>query len=81
MLINVGPAGDGSLPQEQAERLQALGAWLDRNGEAIYATRPWSTDILQRMDGSALRFTQRDQRLYAMLLGTPAGTEIVLLMG
>ncbi len=78
LLINVGPTGDGSIPQEQAERLQALGAWLDRNGEAIYATRPWSTDILRSMDGIALRFTQRDQRLYAMLLGTPAGTEIVI---
>jgi alpha-L-fucosidase len=43
LLINVGPRADGSIPEIQAERLRALGAWLDVAGEAIYGTRPKSS--------------------------------------
>jgi alpha-L-fucosidase len=41
LLLNVGPKPDGSLPEEQEERLRTLGSWLFINGDAIYATRPW----------------------------------------
>jgi alpha-L-fucosidase len=40
LLLNVSPKGDGMLPEKQVERLQALGAWLARNGEAIFNTQP-----------------------------------------
>jgi alpha-L-fucosidase len=36
LLLNVGPAPDGSVPQEAVERLTAVGRWLERNGEALY---------------------------------------------
>jgi alpha-L-fucosidase len=42
LLINVGPDGTGRIPDLQQRPLRELGAWLDRNGEAIYATRPWT---------------------------------------
>ena len=32
--------GDGALPPEQVERLEAIGAWMDRNSEAIVGTDP-----------------------------------------
>ena len=43
VLLNIAPRADGSIPQEQVDRLLAIGKWLDINGEAIYATRPWKT--------------------------------------
>jgi len=39
-LLNVGPTAEGAIPQPSAERLRTVGAWLARNGEAIYGTRP-----------------------------------------
>jgi alpha-L-fucosidase len=39
-LLNIGPTAEGAVPQPSVERLQTMGAWLKRNGEAIYGTRP-----------------------------------------
>ena len=40
LLLNVSPSADGALPPEQVERLEAIAAWMDRNGEAIHGTTP-----------------------------------------
>ena len=39
-LLNVGPTAEGVIPQPSVERLEAMGRWLDVNGESIYGTRP-----------------------------------------
>ncbi|MFC7337862.1 alpha-L-fucosidase [Haloferula chungangensis] len=39
-LLNVGPTGDGVIPQPSVERLEAIGDWLKVNGEAIYDCGP-----------------------------------------
>src|SRR5258708_3589144 len=36
LLLNIGPAPDGSVPPEAVERLSAVGSWLDVNHEAVY---------------------------------------------
>jgi alpha-L-fucosidase len=36
LLLNIGPAPDGSVPTENLPVLQQLGAWLKDNGEAVY---------------------------------------------
>ncbi|HEY9306298.1 MAG TPA: alpha-L-fucosidase [Microbacterium sp.] len=41
LLINVGPRADGSIPELQARAMRELGAWLRRDGAAVYGTRPW----------------------------------------
>jgi alpha-L-fucosidase len=41
VLLNISPTAAGVIPDDQREVLLGLGAWLERNGEAIYATRPW----------------------------------------
>lgn len=38
LLLNVGPTAEGVIPAPSIERLQAMGAWLAVNGEAIYGT-------------------------------------------
>jgi alpha-L-fucosidase len=37
-LLNIGPRGDGSIPEESVRILNTVGAWMDRNGAAIYDT-------------------------------------------
>jgi len=36
LLLNIGPAPDGSVPPEAIERLQSVGQWVDAHGEAMY---------------------------------------------
>lgn len=37
-LLNVGPTGEGLIPDASIERLNEIGQWMKVNGEAIYAT-------------------------------------------
>lgn len=39
LLLDIGPMEDGAIPNEQIERLEALGEWVRPNSEAIHATR------------------------------------------
>ena len=70
LLLNVGPMPDGSIPELQKQCLTGLGAWLRRNGEAIYGTRAWQVAQAQAEDGTEIRYTQKDGALYAILMET-----------
>jgi len=74
LLLGVGPAADGSIPALQVDRLLKLGAWLDVNGDAIFGTRPYTRAEGATREGLSVRFTRTDDALYAIPLGTPAGT-------
>jgi alpha-L-fucosidase len=39
LLLMVSPDGNGRIPPNQERRLRSIGAWLERYGEAVYATR------------------------------------------
>lgn len=79
LLLNVGPRGeDASIPEPQAERLEYMGDWLSINGEAIYQTRPWHRAEGETTEGLPIRFTTAKGRLYAILLGTPDTTNVVI---
>jgi len=73
LLLNVGPRPDGSIPAPQLRILATLGAWLAANGEAIYATRPWTRFGADTDQGVSVRFTAAPDgaTVYAILLGTP----------
>ncbi|MDO6792085.1 alpha-L-fucosidase [Tamlana sp. 1_MG-2023] len=42
-LLNIGPDGEGHVPEQSAQGLLELGDWLKTNGEAIYGTTRWTT--------------------------------------
>lgn len=37
-LLNIGPTGEAEIPAPSIRRLEAIGRWMDVNGEAIYGT-------------------------------------------
>jgi alpha-L-fucosidase len=39
-LLNIGPRGDGSVPEEPMRVLTEVGRWLSANGETIYKAEP-----------------------------------------
>jgi alpha-L-fucosidase len=78
LLLDIGPEADGTIPPVQMSRLQALGAWLQQNGEAIYGTRPWIRAVGETTDGIPLRFTQKNSVVYATILGQPRAGNITL---
>jgi alpha-L-fucosidase len=43
MLLNISPMADGTIPSQQQTILLGIGDWLGRFGEAIYATRSWTS--------------------------------------
>jgi len=78
LLLDIGPEADGTIPPVQMSRLQALGEWLQLNGEAIYGTYPWKRAAGETNKGIKVRFTQKDSTVYAMLLGQPKTPKITL---
>ncbi len=86
LLLNIGPRPDGTIPEPEERMLREIGAWLKRNGEAIYGTRPWRvfgegptrvddggfTDTKRAAYTPAdLRFTRRENSLYVTALAAP----------
>ncbi len=66
VLLNVGPNREGIIPEDSAERLRQIGAWLKVNGESIYGSKagpfvwlPWGTA------------TQKDGTLYLQVFKWP----------
>ena len=82
LLLNVGPYGDGSLPEAGTGILETVGAWLRRNGEAIYETEPFTFDLRERGAHSGDWTTHgpmtcKNQFLYLIVRRWP-GRELVL---
>jgi alpha-L-fucosidase len=72
LLLNVGPRGvDAGIPDEQAARLDWLGAWAPWNRDAIVATRPWARPGEETAEGGRVRYTARDDSVHAIV--EPAG--------
>lgn len=68
LALNVGPMPDGRLPRPAVERMEAMGAWLRKNGEAIYGTRAVEPYALMQW-----RFTKgKDGRVFAIRLWNEA---------
>lgn len=71
LLINVGPAADGSIPELQRAAMRELGGWLAANGEAIYGTRPWHR--FGEAVGVPRRYTRSAAGTHMVVLDPAAG--------
>jgi alpha-L-fucosidase len=85
LMLNVSPMANGIIPQNQQEILLEIGKWLDVNGEAIYATRPFTVFgegptkqekagmFLDKITYGAqdIRYTRKGNTVYAIVLGWP----------
>jgi alpha-L-fucosidase len=78
LLLGIGPYPDGTIPELQAKLLAAFGAWLDVTGEAYFGTRPWTNAEATATDGTPVRFTQKDDALYATFLQAPGERRVGL---
>lgn len=72
-LLNVGPTAEGIIPRPSVERLEEMGAWLERNGEAIYGTK---AGPVQNIDWC--RTTTKNGTVYLHVFDWPADGRITL---
>lgn len=65
-LLNIGPKGDGSVPQESIESMHAIGRWMAVNGDAIYGTMasPYERPLWGR-------YTKKPGKLYVHVFEWP----------
>ena len=71
-LLNIGPRGDGSIPEESVRILETVGKWMERNGPAIYGTEP-----CRPRRSNYASFTRQGNTLYVNVHFWPGDTVIV----
>ena len=95
LLLNIGPRADGTITEEETQTLLGTGKWLDINGEAIYGTRPWKiygegptesasgsfSDQKKPYTPKDIRFTVKDESLYAIAMGQPTENSMINALG
>ncbi|XP_044192196.1 tissue alpha-L-fucosidase-like [Thunnus albacares] len=76
-LLNVGPTPDGMIPAVFEERLRGVGAWLEVNGEAIYASKPWR--VQAENTTVPVWYTSKGNSVYAIVTTKPPKSTLQLL--
>jgi alpha-L-fucosidase len=77
LLLDIGPASDGTIPVIMQQRLMEIGKWLKVNGESIYGTRAFiktkKGQLINPEANKNIFFTQKDNILYVICLKWPKG--------
>lgn len=75
LLLDIGPAADGTIPVIMQQRLLEIGRWLKINGEAIYGTRPYikskKDELINPLTNKSIYFTQKGKEIYLICLDWP----------
>ena len=76
LLLNIGPAGDGSIPRESVRILKRIGKWLKVNSEALTNTDKFDYDMYVRGNGRSEWshqgvFTASGNNLYMLSIKWP----------
>ncbi len=70
-LLNIGPKGDGSIPEASLNSMAAIGRWMEVNGESIYGTA--ASPFEKPAWG---RYTRKNGLLYAHVFNWPADRKL-----
>jgi alpha-L-fucosidase len=96
LLLNIPIRGNGTIDAKEEAIVDEIGAWAARNGEAIFATRPWRVfgegptkppaGMLNEQDASPfteedIRFTRKGETLYAIFLDWPSRESAIASIG
>ena len=76
LILNIGPAPDGSVPPEAVEPLTNIGKWLAQNGEAVYGHKDRTANL--RFPSGLCCFSQNGDTVYAWIKITPPDHVLVL---
>ncbi|EZP51110.1 alpha-L-fucosidase [Sphingomonas sp. RIT328] len=87
MMLSVPIRGDGTIDAREREIVETIGAWMRKNGAAIYATRPWRIHAEGKGEAGGgafseggndtsytardIRYVTRGKALQALVLGWP----------
>lgn len=77
-LLNIGPKGDGSVPEESVKSMRAIGAWMRVNGQSIYATEASPFEKLEWGRCTQRKLNVRTTRLYLHVFDWPKSGQLVL---
>ena len=87
LMVNVPLRGDGTIDDKEERIVEGIAAWMQRYGDAIYATRPWRVHGEGPRNGGGglfseggpkslygpkdIRYVTKGERLHALVLGWP----------
>ena len=75
-LLNIGPKGDGSIPDPSVKSMEAIGRWMKVNGQSIYGTQ--ASPFEKPKWG---RFTSGDGIIYAHVFQWPTDAKLKIALG
>ena len=89
LMLSIPQRPDGTLDEQEKYILKQLGGWFRLNGEGVYGTRPRAVcgEGDTQADGKEgktpwtprdVRFTQKDGRVYALLMNAKPGDTLIL---
>jgi len=72
-LLNIGPKGDGSIPEESVKSMAAIGRWMKVNSESIYGT---TASPFEKPSWG--RYTKKAGKLYAHVFEWPGNGKLAI---